>query len=130
MGNEYQVQLFELEEQLLERLANAPEDILSDVPLIEGLEQTKATSEEVKAAVALGKETEIEINKSRELYRPIANEGAMLYFILTSLGAVDHMYQYSLGAFVSFFEKSMDKAIPLDEKKERQAALAERVEDL
>ena len=107
--NRYKIQLYELEEQLLERLANAPDDILSDVPLIEGLEKTKATSEEVKEAVKKGQETEIEINRSRELYRPIANEGAMLYFILTSLGVVDHMYQYSLGAFVSFFEKSMDK---------------------
>merc|ERR1711881_179200 len=130
MGNEYQVQLFELEEQLLERLANAPEDILSDVPLIEGLEKTKQTSEEVKLAVKAGQETEIEINKSRELYRPIANEGAMLYFILTSLGVVDHMYQYSLNAFVAFFEKSMDKAIAFDDKLERQAALAKRVGDL
>jgi len=128
--NEYQVQLYELEEQLLERLANAPEDILSDLPLIEGLEKTKATSMEVKAAVALGKETEIEINKSRELYRPIANEGAMLYFILTSLGSVDHMYQYSLGAFVAFFEKSMDEAIALDDKKDKKVALTERVANL
>merc|ERR1712224_130936 len=78
----------------------------------------------------MGQETEIEINKSRELYRPIANEGAMLYFILTSLGVVDHMYQYSLGAFVSFFEKSMDKAIPLDESKEKNAGLNERVKNL
>lgn len=31
----------QLEDDLLERLANAPDDILSDVPLIEGLEATK-----------------------------------------------------------------------------------------
>ena len=32
----YKIQLLQLEDDLLERLANAPEDILSDVPLIEG----------------------------------------------------------------------------------------------
>ena len=37
----YQIQLVGLEDELLERLANAPEDILSDVPLIEGLEKLK-----------------------------------------------------------------------------------------
>ena len=39
--NQYMVDLRELENELLERLANAPEDILSDIPLIEGLEATR-----------------------------------------------------------------------------------------
>jgi dynein heavy chain len=39
--NQYQIQLLQLEDNLLEALANAPADILSDVPLIEGLEATK-----------------------------------------------------------------------------------------
>lgn len=108
--NQYKIQLINLEDELLERLANAPDDILSDVPLIEGLEATKATAEEVNKAVELGKATEVEINKSRELYRPAAAEGAMLYFIVTALEVVDHMYQYSLGAFEYFFAKAMDTA--------------------
>ena len=68
--NRYKIQLLTLENQLLERLANAPDDILSDINLIEGLEQTKATSKQVKIAVKKGKEMEVNINKSRELYRP------------------------------------------------------------
>lgn len=38
---QYKIELVQLEDDLLERLANAPDDILSDVPLIEGLEATK-----------------------------------------------------------------------------------------
>lgn len=41
---QYKIQLVQLEDDLLERLANAPDDILSDVPLIEGLEATKVTN--------------------------------------------------------------------------------------
>lgn len=41
MSVQYKIQLVQLEDELLERLANAPDDILSDVPLIEGLEATK-----------------------------------------------------------------------------------------
>ncbi len=37
----YKMQLVDLEDQLLDRLKNAPDDILSDIPLIEGLEATK-----------------------------------------------------------------------------------------
>ena len=58
--NQYQIDLLELENQLLERLSNAPDDILSDIPLIEGLEATKKASEEINAAVEKGKETEKE----------------------------------------------------------------------
>jgi hypothetical protein len=56
-------------------LKNAPDDILSDIPLIEGLEATKAASIEINAAVAKGMETEIAINIAREVYRRVAAEG-------------------------------------------------------
>jgi dynein heavy chain len=107
---QYKIQLVELEDDILERLANAPDDILSDVPLIESLEATKKAANEITKAVEQGKITEIEINKARESFRPQATEGAMLYFLLTKLSAIDHMYQYSLDSFVSFFFKSIEKA--------------------
>lgn len=78
--NQYKMQLLQLEDDLLTRLANAPDDILSDVPLIEGLEATKKASIEINAAVARGRQTEIEINEARQVYVPVAEEGAMLYF--------------------------------------------------
>ena len=46
---------------------------------------------EIAEAVKKGKETEIAINKAREVFRPAAAEAAMLYFILTHLSAIDHM---------------------------------------
>eukprot|EP00592_Proboscia_alata_P015189 CAMPEP_0194394788 /NCGR_PEP_ID=MMETSP0174-20130528/124051_1 /TAXON_ID=216777 /ORGANISM="Proboscia alata, Strain PI-D3" /LENGTH=2316 /DNA_ID=CAMNT_0039190629 /DNA_START=658 /DNA_END=7604 /DNA_ORIENTATION=+ len=106
----YQIQLVGLEDELLERLANAPEDILSDVPLIEGLEATKKTAKEINVAVEVGKVTQKEVEQAREAYRPQAAEGAMLYFLLTKLCAIDHMYQYSLDSFITFFEKSVHRA--------------------
>jgi dynein heavy chain len=121
----YKIQLVELENDLLERLANAPEDILSDVPLIEGLEATKKTAQEINAAVEIGKKTQLEVEHARESYRPQASEGAMLYFLLTKLCAIDHMYQYSLDSFVTFFFKSIDKAIPADNLADRVVNLRE-----
>ena len=105
----YQIQLVELEDELLERLANAPDDILSDVPLIEGLEATKSTAIEINEAVESGKITQREVEEAREAYRPQAAEGAMLYFLLTKLCVIDHMYQYSLDSFLTFFEKLLER---------------------
>ena len=116
---QYKIQLVQLEDDLLERLANAPEDILSDVPLIEGLEATKLAAKEIFEAVIEGRKTEVDINLAREIYRPVASEGAMLYFLLTKLCAIEHMYQYSLDSFVSYFFKSIDRAVQADNLPQR-----------
>ena len=121
--NEYQIELLQLEDNLLERLSNAPDDILSDIPLIEGLEATKKASQEIEEAVKKGKETEVAINVAREVFRPVASEASMMYFICTQLCAIDHMYQYSLLAFTTFFFKSIDRADKSDDPKERVKAL-------
>jgi len=117
--NSYKIQLKDLEDQLLERLANAPEDILSDIPLIEGLEQTKQTANEIKDAVTKGKETEIGINQAREVYRIVATEASLLYFVMLQLAGVNHMYQYSLDSFTMFFLKALKEAGEAQEKPQR-----------
>lgn len=117
--NDYQVRLLKLEDDLLNKLANAPEDILSDVELIEGLEKTKQTATEIEEAVKAGRKTEEEINAARQVYIPVAEEGAMLYFMITALSAIDHMYQYSLDQFMLFFFKSIREAEAGDKIEER-----------
>ncbi|OQS01914.1 dynein heavy chain [Thraustotheca clavata] len=124
--NKYKIQLLELENQLLERLANAPEDILSDVPLIESLEATKMTANDVNSAILRGKEAERVINDAREVYRPIAEEGSMIFFIMVLLSKINHMYQYSLEAFLVFFYKAMD-AVPAADQTERVMLLRKSV---
>ncbi|KAL4106224.1 hypothetical protein PRIC1_004278 [Phytophthora ramorum] len=110
--NGYQIQLLQLENDLLERLSNAPDDILSDVPLIEGLEQTKLTAIEVGIALRKGKDAEREINLAREVYRPVANEASMMYFLMSQLCKVNHMYRYSLESYMTFFFVALDGVAP------------------
>jgi len=121
----YQMQLVTLEDDLLERLANAPDDILGDVALIEGMEATKKTVGEINEAVETGRKTQIEVENAREAYRPQASEGAMLYFLLTKLCYIEHMYQYSLDSFITFFEKSVRRAEPRDNLNDRVKSLTD-----
>jgi len=114
--NNYKVQLKELEDSLLERLASAPADILSDVSLIEGLEAIKVKVNETNEAVKLAKISEIGINEAREVYRVVATEASLLYFVMLQLGNVDHMYQYSLDSFTTFFLKALKAADVSSEK--------------
>jgi dynein heavy chain len=104
--NTYKIQLLRLEDQLLERLAEAPADILSDVALITGLEATKAKATEISAAVEAAQDTDVELRQKCDAYRSVAVEGSMLYFLLSELQQVDHMYQYSLDSFTTLFFKA------------------------
>jgi hypothetical protein len=70
---------------------------LSDIELIENLQATKAS---IESKVVQFIETEKEINRKRNSYRPVAAVSAMLYFIIDKLQTLDHMYQYSFLTFM------------------------------
>lgn len=117
-----------LEDELLKNLSDAdPATILQNSELIESLENTKKTSTEIQRQQADAKETEIKINFLREVYRRVATEGAMLYFLLIQLCIVDHMYQYSLESFVTFFFKAIEKTEEFEEEEPRVLALREMI---
>lgn len=59
----------------------------------------------------------------REVYRRVAAEGAMLYFMLITLSVIDHMYQYSLESFTTFFFKAIEKTEQFEEEEPRVVAL-------
>merc|ERR1740117_56198 len=122
--NDFKVQLSRLEDELLAQLANAdPDTILDNMPLIVGLETTKATSKEITIQVASAFETEKEINTSRELYRPVAEEGSILFFLVNQLCIIEHMYQFSLDSFVTFLYKAIDRTEPEEDVRERTLKL-------
>ena len=122
--NDFKVTLSQLEDDLLSQLSTAdPATILDNIPLIEGLEKTKATSKEIAEQVEQARKTEVEINTSRELYRPVAAEGSMLFFLIIQLCFIEHMYQYSLDSFVNFLYKAIDRTEATDDIQERTKRL-------
>lgn len=83
-------------------------DILENIELIEGLEQTKRTATEIEEKVKLAKSTAINIAKAREVYRPVATRGSLTYFLVDNLSALDRVYHYSMANFVFVLKKGMD----------------------
>jgi dynein heavy chain len=98
--NGFNIKLKKLEDDLLFSLSNSQGDILDDIELIEGLEQTKITSTDIKEKQELGKITEKDIAVAMEFYRPVAIRGALLYFIIDQLWTLSHMYRFSMANFV------------------------------
>ena len=107
--NDFTIRLKALEDGLLEMLANAEGDITENEALIESLEAAKATSQEITAKVAIAKETEVIIAKAREIYRPLGERGALMFFLINQLSVISHMYQFSLDTFNYMFLKAIAK---------------------
>jgi len=123
--NGFKVQLQGLEDNLLYRLANSEGDILEDIELIENLEETKVTSLEIQKKVAEGKETAKVIDAAREVYRPVAARGSLMYFLVDNLNNLSHMYQFSMANYVDILKKGMDLTPPNDDLKKRIDSMVE-----
>ena len=89
MLGDFTIQLAELEDTLLYRLANSQGDILDDIELIEGIEETKRTVDDINVKTIEAKETEKNISVAREVYRPVAGRGSLIYFLIDDLGFAD-----------------------------------------
>ncbi|AYU77362.1 dynein heavy chain, putative [Leishmania donovani] len=88
-----------LEAQVLQQLSDATGDVLDNAELIQALQTSKVTSEKIAVELAAVEETNKTINATRDVYRPLAVRGSLLYGAITQMSKVDPMYDYSLPFF-------------------------------
>ena len=120
-------QLKELEDKTLHLLSTSEGNILDNEPLINTLNNSKLTSGVIKQRVAEAEKTEISINEARELYRPVATRGSILYFVVADLGLLDPMYQYSLTYFKMMFNYCIDVSEKSDDLDKRLEILSDYI---
>eukprot|EP00767_Chilomastix_cuspidata_P003863 gnl/Chilomastix_cuspidata/3994.p1 GENE.gnl/Chilomastix_cuspidata/3994~~gnl/Chilomastix_cuspidata/3994.p1 ORF type:complete len:4491 (+),score=293.00 gnl/Chilomastix_cuspidata/3994:101-13474(+) len=102
--------LEDIQNQILDLLAKSSGNILDDETLIETLDKSKETQENINSRVVAGEKTAQEINSTREHYRPIATRGQVLYFTIVDLALIDSMYIYSLQFFSGLFSRCLKMA--------------------
>jgi len=112
-------QLKDVEDKILQMLAESSGDILEDEELINNLAASKRTSTAISSRMVEAEATTKEINEAREHYRPVATRGSVLYFVIADLATVDTMYQYSLPAFSRLYTMRIERSQKSDDLEER-----------
>jgi len=120
-------QLKEIEDKILQMLADSKGDILDDENLINSLAASKTTSKAINERMREAEVTTKEISEARESYRPVATRGSILYFVIADLANVDSMYQYSLPAFARLYNMRIDRSAKSDVLATRIATLIDDI---
>ncbi|KAG8237935.1 hypothetical protein J437_LFUL017485 [Ladona fulva] len=93
--------------------------MVDDESLIQVLQETKSTAEEVNAKLKVSAQTESKIMIAREEFRSVAARGSILYFLIVEMSDVNVMYQNSLKQFLTIFDNSIIKSVKSTNTKER-----------
>eukprot|EP00954_Amorphochlora_amoebiformis_P004328 337727-Amorphochlora_amoeboformis.AAC.1 len=104
-----------LEVKILQMLSESDDNILDDTDLMETLESSKQTSQDINRRIDITKVTNKKIDNIREAYRDVATRGSLLYFVVSDMGMVDPMYQYSLEYFLNLFMRCLADS-PIEKK--------------
>lgn len=109
----------ELEANLLSRLTSSEGSLVDDEALIQVLQETKTTAEEVNVKLKIAEVTEKKIMIAREEFRAVAARGSILYFLIVEMSNVNVMYQNSLKQFLVIFDNSITKSTKSNITEER-----------
>ena len=106
--NGYKIKLNQIQASLLKQLAEQKGDILDDIQLIENLEDAKRVSVETNENVAKATVISAQITETSEQYRPAANRGALVFFLMNELFKIHSFYRFSLDSFVIVVKRAID----------------------
>ncbi|XP_052104325.1 dynein axonemal heavy chain 2-like isoform X7 [Mytilus californianus] len=115
--------LEECEDEILRLLNETKGSLLDDEQLVNTLQLSKITSQEVSEKLQISEQNEVKIDAAREGYRPSAERASILFFVLNDMGRIDPMYQFSLDAYIELFLLSIDKS-------QKSSKLEERINNL
>lgn len=101
---EYKELLREAEDGLLEKLASATGDIISDEPLVNALEHSRTTAQEIAQQMAATDLASQQISETRLRYRALASQAAELFALCRSFSRIHPLYQFSLRRFLAEFD--------------------------
>ncbi|XP_050529641.1 dynein axonemal heavy chain 3 isoform X2 [Daktulosphaira vitifoliae] len=111
--------LKEIENKILFVLSSSEGNILEDESAIKILSSSKTLSADIQVKQKAAIITEQEIDLARNVYIPVSQHSAILFFCISELSNIDPMYQYSLAWFINLYNQSIVKSQKSDSIKQR-----------
>uniref|UniRef100_A0A1Y1KVC2 Dynein heavy chain ATP-binding dynein motor region domain-containing protein n=1 Tax=Photinus pyralis TaxID=7054 RepID=A0A1Y1KVC2_PHOPY len=104
---ELQEKQYNLQNRLLEDLANASGDILQNKNLMVSLNETKASSSAIATALVESEGLHRKLQEEYDVYKEIASFASALYFAIDEFANANVLYSLSVPAFIRLFLKSL-----------------------
>ncbi|KAJ3658130.1 hypothetical protein Zmor_009888 [Zophobas morio] len=104
---ELQEKQYQLQNQLLEDLANSSGDILQNANLLASLNETKASSTAITKALEESSQVQKKLQSEYEVYQEISLFGSYLYFACNEFSKFNVLYALSVPAFIKLFLTSL-----------------------
>jgi len=107
----------ELEDLILNQIANNDKNLLEDDLLIVTLDDSKAQCKAIEQKQEESKITLEHINNIRKQFEQVARRVARLFFVLMQVMNVDPMYQYSLNFFKMIYRRALHNGDHIEKSK-------------
>lgn len=107
---EYSKASSESETEILKCLATSRDNLLTDTHAIKKLYNMKKLHTEALENLENSRNSETNVLKSREAYRPLAVRAAVIYRTSMLMARVNPLYQWSLLQFLPVFESSVKQS--------------------
>ncbi|XP_015834463.1 cytoplasmic dynein 2 heavy chain 1 [Tribolium castaneum] len=104
---ELQEKQYQLQNQLLEDLANSSGDILQNSNLLSSLNETKASSSAISSALEESLQIQKKLQTEYEIYKEISLFGSYLYFACNEFSKFNILYALSVSGFIRLFLTSL-----------------------
>jgi len=102
------IELEGMEQKLLLELAASEGNLLENKALIDSLNTLKSASLAIQEKLGESSQLQISLDQQRDVFRPIARTGSLLFFTLLDLQRINTMYKYSLPMFLGLFRQALD----------------------
>eukprot|EP00736_Rhodelphis_marinus_P011006 Rmarinus@m.25417 len=120
-------ELVQIQDHILELLSGT-ENLLDDEEVIQTLQQSQVSSDEISKRLALTQSMERGLDEARAAFQPAAKRTCTLFFCLRSLASLNPLYQFSVSWFTNLFEKTVKASRSGLEPQEGEVHLRRRLE--